>query len=176
MSSLALVTSSTEFWVSVLSYALSIVGEWILLEKIGEKGWKALLPFYRTYLLFRIFWDRKIYFLYLALTVILLICAVYTLMATILAMTILVMGYSIQEGQLLFSIVLLLGLSIATIVMQWKLYRKISARFGEGKLFTFGLLLFPGIFLLVLGLSSRYEYQEEMNDSQGLPEVPKKEN
>lgn len=176
MSSLALVTSSTEFWISVIAYALSIVGEWMLLEKVGEKGWKSLLPFYRTYLLYRIFWDRKVYFLYLALTVLLLILAIYTLMAVILAMAVLVMGYSIQEGQLVFCILLLLGLSIATLVVQWKLYRKISGSFGEGKLFTLGLLLFPGIFMLILGLDSRFAYPDPSEDSKGVPEIPKKEN
>ncbi len=175
MSSLTLVTSSTEFWISVIAYGLSIAGEWMLLEKIGEKGWKALLPFYRTYLLFRIFWDRKVYFLYLGLTVILLILAVYALTVALLAMVFLAMGYSIQEGQLVFCILLLLGLGIATLVVQWKLYRKVSGCFGEGTLFTFGLLLFPGIFMLVLGLSAKYEYTKASDEPKVLPDVPKPE-
>lgn len=39
-------------WLAVV--VLSIAAAWSLFEKAGEKGWKAIIPFYNTYTLFRI--------------------------------------------------------------------------------------------------------------------------
>jgi len=42
---------------------LVIVGQWKLFEKAGEAGWKSLIPFYNSYILFKIAWGSGIYFL-----------------------------------------------------------------------------------------------------------------
>lgn len=36
-----------------------IVGIWKILQKAGENGWKAIIPFYGEYALFKIFWEKK---------------------------------------------------------------------------------------------------------------------
>ena len=33
-----------------VTVVLAVIGEWKLFEKAGEKGWKALIPFYSTYI------------------------------------------------------------------------------------------------------------------------------
>ena len=38
---------------------VAIISWWKLFEKAGEKGWKALVPFYSTYTLFKIIYGNK---------------------------------------------------------------------------------------------------------------------
>jgi hypothetical protein len=47
------------FWLvySLIAIALAIVviaSYWKMFEKAGEKGWKSIIPFYNTYILFKI--------------------------------------------------------------------------------------------------------------------------
>lgn len=37
---------------------LSIIAYWFIFEKAGEDGWKSLIPFYNTYILFKISWGN----------------------------------------------------------------------------------------------------------------------
>lgn len=39
-------------WLAIV--AVVLVAQWKIFEKAGEKGWKALIPFYNAYTLFRI--------------------------------------------------------------------------------------------------------------------------
>ena len=40
-----------------------IVAMWKLFEKAGEAGWKSLIPFYGSYILFKIAWGNGLLFL-----------------------------------------------------------------------------------------------------------------
>jgi len=42
---------------------ISIVAMWKIFEKAGEAGWKALIPFYREYIMYEITLDNGILFL-----------------------------------------------------------------------------------------------------------------
>lgn len=44
-------------------FILTIVSKWNILEKAGESGWTALVPFYGNYLFHDIIWDNGWYFL-----------------------------------------------------------------------------------------------------------------
>lgn len=37
--------------------ALMIAAYWLVFKKAGEPGWAALIPFYRTYVLYKITWS-----------------------------------------------------------------------------------------------------------------------
>lgn len=41
-------------FVGIAVYALYVVGLWKVFKKAGEDGWKALIPFYNTYVLIKI--------------------------------------------------------------------------------------------------------------------------
>lgn len=43
-------------WLALM--ALGIAALWKIFEKAGEPGWAALIPFYNTYLLFKISWGN----------------------------------------------------------------------------------------------------------------------
>lgn len=42
---------------SVVFAVLQIVGLWNIFKKAGEKGWKAIIPLYNTYTLYKISWS-----------------------------------------------------------------------------------------------------------------------
>lgn len=48
---------------SLVLVVLLVVANWRIFEKAGEAGWKSLIPFYNTYILFKITWDNGILFL-----------------------------------------------------------------------------------------------------------------
>ena len=45
-----------------------IIAEWKLLEKAGQPGWKSLIPFYNTYILYQLCWSPNMYWLELGFT------------------------------------------------------------------------------------------------------------
>lgn len=40
--------------VQIIYFAVYMIGLWILFKKAGEKGWKAIIPFYNSYTLIKI--------------------------------------------------------------------------------------------------------------------------
>lgn len=42
---------------------LQIVAKWKIFSKAGEHGWAALIPFYNTYVLYKITWENGLFFL-----------------------------------------------------------------------------------------------------------------
>ena len=44
---------------------LSLVAFWFIFEKFGEPGWKAVIPFYNTYIWYKYTWGCGWYFLFL---------------------------------------------------------------------------------------------------------------
>lgn len=42
-------------------YIISAIFKWKIFQKAGREGWEALIPFYSSYLLYKIAWDGKFY-------------------------------------------------------------------------------------------------------------------
>lgn len=104
---------------------LLIVAEWKIFKKAGKPGWVSLIPYYKTYVQFDIFWgDKRYFWLYLIAS---------------LAVMIPVLG--IVAG-------------IVTFVMSIMLTYKMSRSFGYDIGFTLGLLFLPNIFTLILAFNS----------------------
>ena len=49
--------------VSLAIFILQIVAKWKIFDKAGERGWAALVPFYSTYVLYKITWENGLFFL-----------------------------------------------------------------------------------------------------------------
>ena len=58
--------------------ALQVAARWLILDKAGDKGWKALIPFYGKYTLFKLVWDKNVYWFSLIFS--LLFCATVLLL------------------------------------------------------------------------------------------------
>lgn len=116
----------------IVFYVLLIIAEWKIFTKAGEKGWKSLIPFYSTYILFKISKLNAGWF-------------IGFLVASVLT--------SIQVEW-----VMLIG-AIALVVIGIYSAIKLADAFGKGTGFKIGLILLPSIFTLILGFGSA-EYQE----------------
>ena len=129
----------------VVALVLGIVFLWKIFEKAGEKGWEALIPVYNTYILFKIAWKEK-YFWILCLFV-------FTMSFGALLMGInpsnLVLGG--------FGDIIIIGSCVGMLVIYFSLLSKICNSFNKGGLFMVGLIFLNIIFLGILAFDkSKY--------------------
>lgn len=131
------------FVVALIVGILTIIAMWKIFTKAGEAGWKSIIPIYNAYILFKICWETK-YFWILFLVAFLggflsgLIPAIATVV-TIIA-------------------------GIIEIVIYIILDVKLAKAFGKGTGFAVGIVLLNTIFTLILGFgSSTYVGKESAN-------------
>ena len=126
----------TYFLAIVLWYVLCAIGKWKVFEKLGEPGWKAWIPLYSDYILFRATWNTTPFF-------ILLIIAV-------------VMAFLPESQDAGTTMLRNLG-GYAAFVIAGLMNIKYARSFNHGYLFAFGLLFLNPIFTIILGFGdSRY--------------------
>lgn len=119
----------TTFWfICLIIIALRIAADWLVFAKAGQPGWAAFIPFLNSYIEFKIYMGNGWLFL------VPVICSFLTAVPYV--------GW-------IFTI---LGAAIVLI----KRYKQ-SLAFGQGIGFAIGLILFNGIFTMILGLGS-YSY------------------
>lgn len=119
-------------FVFILAIAiLVIVAMWKIFQKAGEPGWKAIIPFYNSYTMYKIVWDTKFFWINFGLGVLTGIINLLPPLAFI--------GYIV---------------SIATFVIEVMLLNKLAKSFGHGTGFTIGLIFLPYVFFLILGFGS----------------------
>lgn len=124
---------------------LSIVAGWKIFSKAGEAGWGSLVPFYHSYIEFKIFWGNGWLFLAPIGLSLLSVAPVIGPLFTIINIIIIVMTK----------------------------YKK-SLAFGEGVGFCLGLIFLPTIFNLILGLSAKYQYLGVPQDGVTYKDIKKK--
>ena len=123
--------------VSILGLAIAvllIIAQWKIFTKAGEKGWKSLIPIYNGYIMFKLFWETKWFWIEL--------CA--GLVAGIFS--------TIMQDNLIL-ILLELAAAIMALIISIMLYDRMSKSFGHGAGYTIGLVFLPNIFLLILGFN-----------------------
>ena len=121
--------------------ALVVAGEWMMLKKMGEKGWKALVPFYGTYLIFKHIWNKKMFWVLLASSL------------TLGVMEGLLRLPALTEN-LPFALVALVVSAVAAVVLivvEIKAFHKLAQAFGHGLGYTLGLIFAHPVFSMMLG-------------------------
>lgn len=120
--------------VALIWYIILIVANWKIFTKAGEAGWKSIIPFLNTFVLFKISWNAMMFWVMLGASV---LGGVFTALAG-------------DEGGFLSILALICYLVVLVItIMQ---VHKLSKSFGHGIGFTLGLLFLSPIFTLILGL------------------------
>lgn len=107
---------------------LTVVADWIIFKKAGQKGWASIVPFYCQYIQFKIYWGNG----WLFLVPIALACLTWIPVVGIIC-------------------------DILIVVIHFLTCRKQALAFGEGIGFTLGLFFLGGIFKLILAFG-KYEY------------------
>ena len=118
--------------VSLVMGILSIIGGWKMFQKMGEVGWKCLIPFYNTWVEYKHTWKPAM----------MIPIVVLSLAGELISRT-------VAESSGLQLVALLL--SFAGYIITWVGAHKLSKAFGHGIGFTVGMILFPGVFQMILG-------------------------
>lgn len=135
----------------ILTYCI----RWFIFAKAGEKGWKALIPFYSDYITYKIAWDGRIY--------------LATLIASI-ASTVLgsVFGLIHPALGMFFSIVLSTVATAAKAIADLILNFKLARAFGKSDYFFVGLYFLNNVFTAILAFGE-CEYKGPPKDQIGVP-------
>ena len=126
--SILLMGMSLIFMFVIAVVVLYILAYWMIFRKAGEAGWKALIPFYGTYIEYKLFWNNRMFVLWL-------------IMALIAASFRFVSGPGAMAAQLAY-----FGVSVMHILISVKM----SCSFGHGVGYALGLIFLTPIFLLIL--------------------------
>ena len=116
------------FFIAVVLLIIYILAYWMIFNKAGEPGWKALIPVYSTYIEYKLTWSGKMFGL----------LAVFAVIAV---------AFQHVGG---LGIIVFLAASVGMVVMRVIACIKLSVSFGHGAWFGVGLVFLNFIFLLVL--------------------------
>ena len=118
----------------LVTYIFYVIAGIRIFAKFGEPGWKAIIPFYNTYVQYSKVWSSTMGIASVALTLIHVVGSNYTADNAMLSMVIAIVGG-------VNFIVTLLG------------NIKLAKSFGHGTAFGLGLTFLQPIFILILGYS-----------------------
>ncbi|MBQ6557847.1 MAG: hypothetical protein IJL81_00600 [Clostridia bacterium] len=127
------------FVCSLIWYVLQVIARWKIFTKAGEKGWKAIIPVYNEFVMYKISWKTMFFWIMFAL-------AVAGSIVSSLAGT----GQNANGILLFLAFVLLIADCVIGIIQ----LHNLSKAFGHGAGFTVGLVLLNPIFMLILAFGS----------------------
>ncbi len=120
------------------NYILTIIGDWRIFKKAGEKGWKSLIPIYSLFVEHRVIGMRHIW-------LILDLCAI----ATEFVLDLFEDGF--DENVKFVVAVIIAVITFIGLVLR---VHHLGNCFGKGTGFKIGLFFIPGLFSLILGFGS----------------------
>ena len=143
---------TTMMIVSLVIWVLLIIAYWKMFTKAGEPGWKSIIPIYSSYVLYKITWTTKDFFIWCGSAVLGLVFAQiggYSGTGTAVRTT-------TSGNETLTTIMSILALVALLVCLVWSIRQcfKMAAAYGKGAGFGFGLLILPTIFTLILGFGS----------------------
>lgn len=124
--------------VAIGYYVLRVIGTWRLFKKMGEPGWKSLIPVYSDYVLYKRVWTTNTFW------VVLIVALVGGVASGLQQADVLpqVMGF-------LYSFA-----GFFSFIVNIMLMNNLRRSFGKGVGFLIGLILLGPIFLLILSFGS----------------------
>lgn len=121
---------------SIIWYFVSSIGFMKMYRKAGISGWKAFIPYYRTYVRYKLAWQPKFFWVYLAG---------------------MLLVQALPKTEELLPNLFIIASAIVTIIMQVKLELYTAKSYGKGTACGVLLFFFPFIVSLVLGFGeSKY--------------------
>lgn len=142
----------------VVLFVLCVIACWRLFEKIGEPGWKSLIPYYSNYVLYKNMEYRKLFFLYLAAVMTDLLVAIgASVLSAINTVSIVYNNGAISDLFITALVLDSISLVCAIIILVCNVlvnYR-LSKCFGDGIPLCMGLTFVPFIFVPYLAFGNR---------------------
>lgn len=129
-------------------------------NKAGEKWWKALIPFYRKYVVCNLAKCTDLFVQYVCSTILWIteLIGFLIYIATAIVMPITVSMPSVGGFSLIF-VVLLIAITIYKLIIDYKIAKNLSVAFGGGDGMAIGLFLFPTIFYGIIALDDSRKYR-----------------
>lgn len=145
MTEMEMVEMSSQMVIGILigvliAYVLTIIPLWRMFTKAGQPGWKALIPVYSTYILYKISWTTTVFWILLIASIVVSLVSTFAADAVMLVLILSIIVY------------------IAAIVIGIMFNYKISKSFGHGVGFTIGLIFLNLIFLYIIAFG-KSEYK-----------------
>ena len=136
----------------LIFYVLLVIAGWKMFEKAGEKGWKALIPIYDIYILYKIVKMEKWFW------AMLIISFVVSLITTILGQGTQLQTVDPSTSAGVVSLILMLVMCALGLYVSILYAVRTARAFGHGVGFAIGLFFLSSIFMLILGLGkSKYD-------------------
>lgn len=126
----------------VAVYLLIAIAEWKVFTKMGEKGWKALVPVYNVYILLRRCSQTKYLWKVVLWTMLVVVCEAIAY----------VLGSESEWA--VFPRIVEIVAQILLIAIEVRVNLDVSRSFGHGGGFCVGLLFLPVVFELILGFGA----------------------
>lgn len=164
-----------EAFINLAVMVLTIIASWIMYAKAGEHGWAAIVPFYSSYVRFKIAGEKKLFWGYLVATIGIIVGCII-LMYEIIASGLSVMtssymgsyydstyGYAgsrigAHMGMLIFAVILIIAAMIVALVMSILCCVGLSHAFGKGAGFACGLIFLNVIFVCIIAFNKKIVY------------------
>ena len=160
--------------INLAVFVLTIVASWILYNKAGEPGWAAIIPFYSSYIRFKVAGKKKLFWGYLAASIVTI--ASFILLCYELVVSGIFMfaraysrsyydsmyGYSsslsTHMAMMIFSVVIFFSALIVMAVLNIMCCIGLSHAFGKGAGFACGLIFLNVIFVCIIAFNKNIVY------------------
>lgn len=141
---------------ALIFYVLTVIAAWKIFEKAGEPGWKALIPIYNLYIMYKIVGMKGWFWATLIVSFVGSIITTANSAPNLYVSSsgeILAYNYAANPLVIIVSIIMVVVAVWSGILFAWRL----SKVFGHGAGFFIGLLLLSNVFWLILGFGkSKY--------------------
>ena len=160
--------------INLAVFVLTIVASWILYNKAGEPGWAAIIPFYSSYIRFKVAGKKKLFWGYLAASIVTI--ASFILLCYELVVSGIFMfaraysrsyydsmyGYSsslsTHMAMMIFSVIIFFSALIVMAVLNIMCCIGLSHAFGKGAGFACGLIFLNVIFICIIAFNKNIVY------------------
>ena len=150
-------------FVGLALLVLRIIARWKIFEKAGEKGWKAIIPFYSDYIFYKIIDMVPFFWALLASGIVVSIIAAAT--GSVNTLTVSGDSFTVTSAQTMNPLAgfLAFAVSIFSIVTAIISAIRLAKVFKKGGGYIAGLILVPDIFIMILGFSKAKYDKKALN-------------
>ena len=164
-----------EAFINLAVMVLTIIASWIMYAKAGEPGWAAIVPFYSSYVRFKIAGKKKLFWGYLVATIGIIVgCIILMYEIIVSGLSVMTSSYmgsyydstygyagsriGAHMGMLIFAVILIIAAMIVALVMSILCCVGLSHAFGKGAGFACGLIFLNVIFVCIIAFNKNIVY------------------
>lgn len=118
-------------------YIIMVIAQWRIFAKAGQPGWKSIIPFYNSYILYKIVWQVKWFWIVFGLGILSSVVSWLNMSGG--------NGFLLAVSRIIVVVAFILSVFLCS---------KTAKAYGKGIGFTVGLVLLHPIFMLILAFGS----------------------